>query len=191
YFSTTSACNKCQGEGHMIKNPCETCDGNGRIKVKRKIEIKIPAGIDSGYDLRIQGEGNAGEKGAQSGDLYATIFVQPHDFFKRDTSDIYCEIPIGFAESSLGTEIEVPTLKGKVKIKIPSGTQTGTVFRLQGQGVKHLNSAKHGDQFVKVGLEVPKNLSKKQKELLEEFSAEEKVKDERTGIFDKIFKAFK
>ena len=183
-FSTQGACGKCSGQGKYIKNECEVCDGTGVEKKTRKLEIKVPAGAEEGTNLRVSGEGEAGEKGAPAGDLYVVIHVKEHDTFERDGDDIYVKIPISFTIAALGGEIDVPTLDGKVKLKIPSGTQNNTVFRMKDKGIPYLHNHGSGNENVEVIIEVPEKLSKKQKEILKEFEKESKKKK---GIFSKIF----
>ena len=181
-FQSTTTCSRCGGEGKIIKDPCAVCDGNGRVKKTRKLEIKIPAGAETGTKLRISGEGEAGEKGAGSGDLYVVLFVEEHDTFERDGNDLYIEVPVSFAIAALGGETEVPTLKGKAKLKIPAGTQSNTVFRMKGKGIPSLRGYGTGSQNVKVNVEVPKKLSKKQKDLLKEFEKGFKGKKRLFGL---------
>ncbi len=190
-FSTRTTCPVCKGEKELIENPCKKCNGLGIIKVKRKISLKIPEGIDNGNSLRLHGEGNAGERGGQNGDLFVVIFVEPHDVFKRDGLDLFSEVPLSFSEAVLGAEIELPTIRGKAKLNIPSATQTSTIFKLKGQGVKSLDRERIGDQFVKVIIQTPKHLTKRQKELFEELAKEDETKTQRKGFFDSIKKAFK
>lgn len=185
-FSTTTACGKCNGTGKTFKNFCNKCNGKGILKVRKKISVKVPAGIDAGQHLRLEEEGNAGMHGGANGDLFVVIFIEPHNIFKRDGSDILCEIPLNFTEAALGGKIEVPTLKEKAILTIPQGTQSGTIFRLKGKGIKKLNSQEHGDEFVKVIIQTPKNLTKKQKELLEELQKEEKLSKEKKGFWNFI-----
>jgi len=188
---TRGPCSKCGGDGEIIERPCKKCSGAGRVKSKRKMKVKIPAGVNTGNHLRLQGQGNFGEKGAPSGDLFVVLFVDPHEFFKRDGTDIFSEIPVSFSEAALGIEIEVPTLRGKAKMKVPHGSQSGTIFKMKGQGVKELNSSRIGDQYVKVILKTPEKLSKEQKKLFEELGKIEKMKKDRKGIFDGLKKHFK
>ena len=183
-FSTTIACSKCNGSGKIFKNICSNCNGRKFVKARKKILVKIPAGIDSGQHLRLEEEGSAGENSGPNGDLFVVIFIELHKIFKRDKSDIFCEIPLNFADAALGTKIEVPTLKEKAIVTIPAGTQTGTIFRLKGKGIKKLDSHEFGDEFVKVIIQTPKNLSKKQKELFEELQKEEKNSKEKKGFFN-------
>ena len=154
----------------MIKRECPNCSGKGRIEKEKKIEIRIPEGVSNGTKLRISGEGEAGEKGSDAGDLYVVIFIKEHEYFEREGDDIYFKMPLTFAQAALGSQVEVPTLKGKAKLKIPAGTQSGTLFRMKGNGIPNLHSGEKGDQYVKVRIIVPKKLNKKQKELLKEFS---------------------
>jgi molecular chaperone DnaJ len=183
-FSTTTTCGKCRGQGKHIKKECEECDGTGVVKKTRKLEIKLPAGAEEGTNLRVAGEGEAGEKGAAAGDLYIVMHVAEHETFERHGDDVYLKVPIPFAVAALGGEIEVPTLDGKANLKIPSGTQTNTVFRMKGKGIPYLHNHGRGNENVEVIIEVPEKLSKKQKELLREFDKEIKTKK---GFFSKIF----
>jgi len=180
-FSTTRTCRTCGGTGEIVKDVCEICDGEGRVRKNNRLEIEIPAGVEEGTRLRVAGEGEAGERGGPSGDLYVLIRVKPHNIFKRKGNDIYIEVPVSFAEASLGTTIEVPTLEGKAKLKIPAGTQPGTVFRMKGKGIYDVHGYGKGNENVMVTINVPEKLSKKQKELLKEFEKESKSK--RKGFF--------
>lgn len=171
-FSTQSPCRKCHGEGTYIKEHCKECHGKGRISKTKKIELKIPAGSETGTNLRIRGEGEAGERGAESGDLYIVIHVKQHKIFERDGNDINIEVPVSFATAALGGEIDVPTLKGTATLRIPAGTQQGTIFRMRGKGIQSLHSHGTGDENVIVKIDVPKKLTKKQTELLKEFEKE-------------------
>jgi molecular chaperone DnaJ len=187
-------CHHCGGTGQFIKEKCTTCGGSGRVKKRKKIHVKIPAGIDDGQQLRVAGQGEAGINGGPPGDLYIVFRVEPHEFFERDGDDIYCEIPLTFAQAALGDEIEVPTLHGKVKLKIPAGTQTGTKFRLKGKGVPNVRGYGQGDQHIIVRVVTPTKLTEKQKQLLREF---DRLSDQSTqhgthgSFFDKMKKAFK
>ncbi len=165
-FTSVTTCNKCHGNGKIIESFCTTCHGDGKVRRTRKISIKIPPGVDTDTRLRIVGEGEAGTSGGSAGDLYVIVDVKPHDIFKRSGDDVICEIPISFTQAALGAEVEVPTLEGKTKIKIPPGTQTGALFSLKGMGIPHLNRRGSGDQHVKVVVKTPTKLSKEQKELL-------------------------
>lgn len=168
-FQSTTTCPKCRGQGKQIKKECPVCDGTGLVKKTRKIEIKIPAGALDGTRLRIAGEGEAGEKGGPNGDLYVVIHVREHKIFERHGDDLFVEVPISFAVAALGGEVDIPTLEGKAELKIPSGTQTETVFRMKGKGIPNLRGLGKGCQNVRVTVEVPAKLSAKQKKLIKEF----------------------
>lgn len=189
-ISSTRACSRCGGRGEIVTNPCSKCKGSGRIRNTANLELNIPAGIDDGETIRISGKGDAGVNGGSAGDAYVTIQMQSHPLFERDGSDIYCDIPITYAQAVLGAEITVPTIDGDVKYEIPEGTQSGTKFRLRGKGVKMLRRDARGDQYVTVSVEVPKKLTKKQKDLLRDFddSLDEKNHSKREGFFDKLSK---
>ncbi len=186
-------CSACGGKGKMIQVKCSECRGVGTVKKRRKIHLNIPAGVDEGAQLRVPGEGEPGINGGPPGDLYVVIRVRDHEFFERDGVDIYCKVPITFAQAALGDEIEVPTLDGKVKLKVPAGTQTDTYFRLRGKGVPHLRRAGQGDQHVRVVVVTPTNLTEKQKDLLREFGEISGVKptEEEASFFDKMKRAFR
>ncbi len=162
-------CEQCRGTGKIIDNPCHSCAGKGRIRHTLNQEIDIPAGIDDGQIINIRGGGDSGTNGGPSGDLRVNVTVRPHPLFERDGFDVYCEIPITFSQAALGAEITVPTIDGKSKFTIHEGTQPGEEFRLKGKGIQRLNYSGRGDQYVKIVVEVPKNLSKQQKEHLKEF----------------------
>lgn len=170
FFSIARTCPRCQGEGEVIQMPCPQCHGQGRVKVERKIDVNIPAGVETGTRLRISGEGEAGRRGGARGDLYILIYVKKHPIFTKDGNDIMCEVPISFAQAALGDEVEVPTLEGKVKMKVPAGTQNGKVFRLRGKGVSDIRGYTRGDELVNIAVEVPTRLNSKQKQLLKEFA---------------------
>jgi molecular chaperone DnaJ len=182
-FSTTTTCSKCRGQGKYIKNECAVCDGTGVVKKTRKIEIKVPAGAETGTNLRIAGEGEAGEKGAPPGDLYIVVHVKKDGVFERHGDDIYVKVDLPFTVAALGGEIEVPTLDKKAKLKIPPGTQSNTIFRMKGKGIPHLHGGGAGNQNVEVVISVPQRLTKRQKELLKEFEKESKKK----GFFKRVF----
>ena len=171
FFSVSRPCNRCGGAGVFIEHPCGSCHGNGRVVADRKIQIKIPAGVDSGLRLRMNGEGEAGFRGGPRGDLYIDIHVEPHEFFHREGNNILCEVPVSFVQAALGSEIAVPTLGGSHTLKIPAGTQTGKVFKLKGKGITSLRGDGIGDEEIKIVVETPAHLSEKQKELLKEFAA--------------------
>ncbi len=163
-------CDRCRGTGQVIEKPCPTCRGAGSVRKTRSIKVKVPPGVDNGSRLRLAGEGEAGTRGGPPGDLYVYIHVKQHKLFRREGDDLICEIPLSFVQAALGDEIDVPTLEGKEKLKIPEGTQPGTVFRIRGKGVPHLNGFGRGDQHVRVKVIIPGKLSEKQKELLREFA---------------------
>ena len=171
FFSVQQTCPQCRGTGQIISDPCNTCSGQGRVRRKKTISVKIPPGVDNGDRIRLSGEGEAGENNGPAGDLYVHILVKDHPIFERDANDLYCDVPISIATASLGGELEVPTLNGKVKLKIPSETQSGKMFRLRGKGVKSVRSSSTGDLLCRVMVETPVNLNKRQKELLQEFEA--------------------
>jgi molecular chaperone DnaJ len=168
-FSTQSGCRKCSGEGKVIKKKCPKCNGIGSVAKEKKIELKIPAGAETGTNLRVKGAGAMGERGAEAGNLYVIVHVNPHETFARDGNDIYIKVPVSFSTAALGGEIEVPILEGKAELKIPSGIQSGTTLRMKGKGIPSLHGYGTGDEFVTVIVEIPKKLTKRQKELLEEF----------------------
>jgi len=187
-------CHHCNGTGKEIKQKCSTCGGHGKVQKRKKIHVKIPAGIDDGQQLRMAGQGEAGTNGGPSGDLYVVFHVRQHEFFERDGDDVYCEMPITFVQASLGDEIEVPALKGKVKLKIPAGTQTGKKFRLKGKGIPNVRGYGVGDQYIIVRIITPTKLSDKQKQLLKEFadiSGSSPIGEHEEGFFSKVKRAFK
>jgi len=171
FFSIQQTCPSCRGSGKVIKTPCEACHGRGRSQVTKTLSVKVPAGVDEGDQIRLAGEGEAGENGGPSGDLYVQVRIKPHDLFKRDGDDLHCEMPISFSMAALGGEVEIPTLDGRASIKIPPGSQTGKVFRLRGKGVRNVRSHVTGDLYCHASIETPVNLSKRQKELIEELEA--------------------
>ena len=187
-FQTTQACSRCGGKGRIIKSVCPKCQGQGRAKNVFTREVEIPAGIDDGQTLRVQGAGNCGANGGSYGDLNIKVSVRDGGIFERDGFDIRTEVPISFAQAVLGDEITVPTIDGNVKYTVPAGTQTGTVFRLRGRGIQKLYRSDRGDQYVTVNVEVPRNLSRRQEELLREFdsSLEDRNQSGRKSFMDKI-----
>ena len=170
FFSVQQTCPRCHGNGKIITDPCTVCGGNGRVKQHKTLSVKVPAGVDTGDRIRLSGEGEAGQNNGPSGDLYVQIQVKPHTIFTRDENHLLCDIPVSFVTAALGGELEVPTLDGRVKLKIPNETQSGKVFRIRGKGVKPVRGGPRGDILCKVQVETPVNLSAKQKELLREFS---------------------
>jgi molecular chaperone DnaJ len=192
FFSIAKTCTQCGGEGSIIANPCETCGGGGRIRVTQNLNLKIPPGVDNGSRLKLRGEGEAGMAGGPSGDLYVIISVAEHPLFARQGKDIVCELPVSFTQLALGTEIEVPTLEEKAKLKIPPGTQTGAVFRLKGKGIADLQGYARGDELVRVHVDVPRKLSARQRELLEEYARNggEEVAPVTKGFLDRVREMF-
>lgn len=169
FFSVQQTCPTCHGAGEMIKDPCPVCHGEGRMRETKKLSVKIPAGVDSGDRIRLANEGEAGENGAPAGDLYVQVRVREHEIFERDGNNLHCEVPINFVTACLGGEVEIPTLDGPVKLKIPAETQSGQQFRLRGKGVKPLRGGSLGDLLCRVQVETPVKLNSKQKELLKQF----------------------
>jgi molecular chaperone DnaJ len=172
FFSLQQACPRCRGTGKMISDPCGKCHGQGRVQKHKTLSVKIPAGVDTGDRVRVSGEGEPGEQGGPSGDLYVLMNVREHHIFQRDGSDLYCEVPVSIFTASVGGEFEVPTLDGRIKLKIPAETQTGKLFRLRGKGVRSARTGTAGDLLCRVTVETPVNLTKKQKELLSTLEAE-------------------
>ncbi|MBI5188217.1 MAG: molecular chaperone DnaJ [Nitrospirae bacterium] len=191
FFSISKTCGRCNGAGKVVTDPCKACKGQGKVKKFRGINVKIPAGVDTGSRLKIAGEGEPGLYGGPHGDLFVILNVEEHPFFKRDRNDLYCEVPLSFPQAALGAEIEVPTINGASKLKIPPGTPSGRIFYLKGKGIQKLGGHIRGDQIVRVYVDVPKKLTPRQKELLEEFawingdeitrSFKEKLKDFFSG----------
>ncbi|MDR2861968.1 MAG: molecular chaperone DnaJ [Syntrophobacterales bacterium] len=171
FFSISSTCPQCHGHGQMITHPCPSCRGSGRTKITKTVNLKIPAGVETGSRLRLRSEGEAGENGGPNGDLYVFLDVEPHEFFDRQDDNLYCQISISFTQAALGTKVEIPTLTGSEKLKIPKGTQPGAIFRLKGKGISHLRGAGRGDQIIETVVTIPKDLTKRQEELLNEFAS--------------------
>jgi len=188
-FVNVVPCTACGGKGEIIDTPCRSCQGTGKAQKTRTISVSIPAGIDNGQVITLRGEGEAGTKGGASGDLQIAIYVKAHKYFKRDGYNLHLDMPISFLDAALGRDLEVPTLEGKVKYKIPEGTQSGTTFRLKRRGIKYLRSEVHGDLYVKVNIETPKKLSEKQKNLLKEYEALGKKKSK--SFFEKVKESIK
>lgn len=178
FFTIERSCATCHGTGKVIKNPCKQCAGSGRVRKEKSLNVSIPAGVEEGTRIRLAGEGEAGFRGGQAGDLYIFLSIKPHKIFRRDGANIYCNVPLPFSTASLGGHVEVPTIDGgRVKVNIPEGTQSGHQFRLKGKGMSILRSSAKGDMYIEVAVETPVNLSKKQKDLLKEF---EKGADTKT-----------
>ncbi|MFC1952077.1 molecular chaperone DnaJ [Chloroflexota bacterium] len=169
-FTSTTTCSQCHGEGRIITEPCPQCRGTGKEKCQRSISVRIPAGVDNGTQIRLIGEGEAGTRGGPPGNLYITLSVQPHHFFTRDGDNILYELPINFAQAALGVQIEVPTLDGETKLKIPAGCQTGKAFQLKNKGIPHLHRSGRGDQLVTLRIVTPDKLTKKQRQLFQELA---------------------
>ena len=188
-MSTSHVCEHCEGSGRIIKNPCPNCHGVGLVRRQRKLEVQIPAGIDDGQVLPLRGQGDFGRGGGPAGDLLIAISVRPHPIFTRNGYDIWCEIPVTFPQAAIGGEITVPTLDGKVSYQLPAGTQPGESFRLRGKGIRNLGRSTMGDEYVRITVEVPKNLNDKQKEILREFEASTSGGghyEKRKSFFDKL-----
>ncbi|MEH6387467.1 MULTISPECIES: molecular chaperone DnaJ [Pseudomonas] len=168
FFSVQQTCPRCHGTGQMIADPCNDCHGQGRVEEQKTLSVKVPAGVDTGDRIRLGGEGEAGVNGGPAGDLYVVVSVREHKIFQRDGKNLYCEVPINFADAALGGELEVPTLDGRVKLKIPEGAQTGKLFRLRGKGVTPVRGGSAGDLLCRVVVETPVNLTRRQRELFEE-----------------------
>tara|TARA_X000000950_G_scaffold282169_1_gene380492 strand:+ start:541 stop:1671 length:1131 start_codon:yes stop_codon:yes gene_type:complete len=189
FFTVERTCPTCSGTGQVITDPCSSCNGEGRVRKNRKIEVSIPAGVEEGSRIRLSGEGASGQKGASSGDLYIFIGLENHNIFQRDGVDIFCNVPISVADASLGGSVEVPTVSGgRAKVKIPAGTQSGDQLKLSGKGMPALRSVTFGDMIITLIVEIPKNLSGRQKELLREFDEESNQNNipQSTGFFAKV-----
>lgn len=176
FFTVRTTCPHCRGTGQIIPFPCPDCKGTGQVRVNKKVAVRIPAGVDNGSRLRLTGEGESGVHGGPPGDLYVFIHVEPHEFFGRDNTSVLCQIPISFVQAALGDEINVPTLNGERTLEIPKGTQPGELFYFRGEGIPSLRSGKRGDQIIQVLIKTPTNISKKQEQLLKEFSRLESAK---------------
>lgn len=189
---STTTCDRCHGTGKIIDTPCKACDGKGKVRRKKSIEITVPAGIADDQILNVSGKGNAGANGGPMGDLHVYVSVRPHPVFERRGNDVWCDMPITFTQAALGADVEVPTLDGKVSYHVHEGAQPGDVFRLKGKGIQGLNTRTKGDQYVRITVEVPKNLTEKQKELLRSFdeSAGEKNYQKRKSFFSKFKELF-
>ena len=186
FFSVARTCNACRGAGRVIKTPCKNCSGAGRVEREKQMEVKIPAGVETGSRLRVQGEGEAGTQGGPPGDLYVVIHVAEHEQFERQGSNLYEAVPITFAQAALGADLMVKTLDGEEKLKVPMGTQTGTVFRLKGKGMPQLGGRGKGDLFVSVSVITPTSLTREQRRLLEQLAEVENKDLEDKGLVDKV-----
>ena len=185
FFSIRTTCPHCQGQGIVIPHPCRKCKGKGQVVQAKRVSVKLPAGVDTGSRLRLSGEGETGTRGGPPGDLYIYLHVEPHEFFKRENNDIFCQIPISFIQAALGDSVEVPTLNGKKSLEIPKGTQPGEVFRFKGEGIPSLRGRGRGDQLIQVQVKTPTHLNKKQEKLLRDFA-----KLESSKLTNKIKRVF-
>jgi len=192
FFSVARTCPVCSGTGSVVRNPCKTCRGDGRVQREHKILVKVPAGVENETRIRYGGEGDAGRWGGPSGDLYVVLEVKPHKFFERDGDDLHCVMPISFPQAALGTELTIETLHGPENMKVPEGTQSGKEFRMKGKGVPHLNSSGRGDLIVEVRVQTPSKLTKQQKELMRQLSETMSVDNvpQSRGLFDKVKEMF-
>lgn len=191
-IQTERVCEACRGKGKIIETPCQKCGGNGQTQVSKAVEINIPAGIESDRIIKVGGRGNAGQNGGSAGDLLVYVTVQRHSIFERRGDDIYCDLPLTFVQATLGAKVVVPTLDGKVEYDVPAGVQPGDKFKLRGKGVPHINGRGVGDEYVVVNIEIPRNLSKEQKELLQKFekTCDEKNYQKRNSFFEKLKNKF-
>ena len=189
FFSIERTCPTCNGRGEVIADPCVSCNGSGRQTEERKLKVEIPAGIEDGTRIRLAGEGEAGMRGGTAGDLYIFLSIKPHEFFQRDGADIFCRVPVSVTTAALGGEFQVPTIEGgRTKVKVPEGTQTGTQFRLKGKGMPVLRSSRVGDMYIQVAVETPRGLTRRQREILEEFekTASPDTHPESSGFFARV-----
>lgn len=189
FFTIERTCPSCQGRGEMIDDPCASCQGAGRVVKERTLSVDIPAGVEDGTRIRLAGEGEAGMRGGPSGDLYIFLSLQPHEFFQRDGADIFCKVPISMTTAALGGQIEVPTVEGSpTRVKVPEGAESGKQFRIKGKGMPVLRSKVSGDMYIQVEVETPKNLTRRQRELLEEFEREshKETSPESAGFFARV-----
>jgi molecular chaperone DnaJ len=188
YMTNVTTCPEWRGTGKIIKDPCRDCHGTGKVRTAQTIEVDIPRGINDGQTMQLTGKGEAGERGGQNGDVLITIRIKPHELFKREDYDVYIDFPVTFVQATLGATLKVPTLDGVVEYEIPEGTQAGSVFRLRGKGVPYIRGKGRGDQYVNIEVEIPKNLSAKQKNLLREFEADTEGKNykKQRGFLDKM-----
>ena len=192
FFTMRSTCPRCRGQGQMIDDPCGTCQGSGREAKSREIKVRVPAGIEDGTQIRLAGEGEAGERGAPPGDLYCEVRVGQHSLFVRDGDDLLCDVPVSFAQAALGAEITIPLVKGQMEFEVPRGTQSGEVFRIRGKGLSNVHGRGVGDLLVRLHVETPRRLTDRQEELLREFAEVEEisVSPRRKSFFDKVKELF-
>lgn len=190
FFQVSSTCPQCHGEGEIVTEPCNDCGGSGLVDKKKKVSLKIPAGVDTGAQMRLRGEGEGGRRGGPPGDLYVVIHVREHDFFKRDQQTIYCEFPIPMVQAALGCKVDVPTIHGKKKLKIPAGSQSGARFTLRREGVPSLRTGSRGDMIIQLQVKTPTRLCAEQKKVLENFDElclKHGQHEEHEGFFTKLF----
>jgi len=191
FFTVERTCLACHGAGHVIDKPCRNCGGQGRVRREKTLKVNIPAGVEDGTRIRLSGEGEAGTRGGPPGDLYVFLTVRQHTLFEREGADVHCRVPISMVQATLGGNIEVPTLDGKMaRINIPAGAQSGHQFRLRGKGMPVVRSAQRGDMYIEINVETPTNLTPRQKELLKEFEKAGKVSPESEGFFSKVKEMF-
>ncbi len=193
FFSIERTCPACHGRGQVIENPCSDCHGQGRVQKERTLAVTIPPGVEEGTRIRLSGEGEAGMRGGPAGDLYIFLSIEPHKLFERDGTELFCDVPVSLTTAALGGEMEVPTVGGgKVKVKVPEGTQTGKQFRVRGKGMPGLHARRHGDLYIQIHVETPVGLTKAQKDLLKQFddASSEKTNPESAGFFDKVKEFF-
>jgi molecular chaperone DnaJ len=193
FFTIERTCPGCHGRGEIISDPCSSCSGSGRVVQERTLSVNIPEGVEDGTKIRLAGEGEAGVRGGPAGDLYIFLSIKPHEFFQRDGADIFCRVPISMTTAALGGQIDVPTIDGeKTRVKVPEGTESGKQFRLKGKGMPVLRSKVVGDMYIQVEVETPKNLSRKQRELLEAFEREsnKETSPQSAGFFTKVKEFF-
>lgn len=193
FFTIERTCPACHGRGEVIQDPCPSCSGSGRVTKERKLAVNIPAGVEDGTRIRLAGEGEAGLRGGPAGDLYIFLSIKPHEFFQRDGADIFCKVPISMTTAALGGQIDVPTVEGSItRVKVPEGTESGKQFRLRGKGMPVLRSKVTGDMYIQVEVETPKNLTRRQRELLEEFEQEshKETSPHSAGFFTRMKEFF-
>jgi molecular chaperone DnaJ len=190
-FVTQTTCTKCGGEGQLIPTPCKTCHGRGRVEQEKSLTVKVPAGVDTGSRIRITGSGEAGMRGGPPGDLYIYLSVRPHERFRRDGMDIAIDVPVSFPQAALGAELEVPSLEGPIPMTLQAGTQSGSMYRLRGRGMPSVRGVQRGDMLVNVHVVVPTKLSRKERDILEEFAAAGGDRIEEKSFFERVKDAFK
>jgi molecular chaperone DnaJ len=190
-FMTQTTCSKCGGDGQTIPSPCAVCRGRGRVEAEKSLTVKIPAGVDDGSRIRINGSGEAGARGGADGDLYVYLSVRRHERYRRDAMDLYIDVPVSFPQAALGSEVEVPSMDGPISLTLHPGTQSGSTYRLRGRGMPSVRGSSRGDQLVTVHVVVPTKLSKRERELLEAFAKEGGDRVEERSFFERVKEAFK